>query len=698
MLATYLSLGGCSPSDESVAENTCASDLAESNGACSTTEVSSTSASSEEKLSFPLTVNVRVTLDGVPLPGAAIRRGGATDPLGMTDSAGHAQVVVEHMEAGHQLTLMSESPSARIQGVVIKPEHLRNGATIELHTIDPRDNPNYTYGPSFDVANEKEGCQHCHAQMVDEWANSSHRSSASRSTVHDVYQGTARSLLSSDACKTAGGTWLDLPIPGVDGLAPTCKIDAAVSEVEHLAPTHGSCADCHAPAMTGVLGGRDFSQARGQTFDEGVSCDLCHKVEAIAPGGPPGVSGWLKVLRPIEPWPGSPERNLPLMFGPYPDVWGAAMGATYRPFFQDSAFCGGCHQYSMPLPESATTRQIERWPGASIPIHSTFEEWQASGLAPGISCMACHMPPDASAINGITFEHGHPGEFDHNSGWPRTSGTVLSHSFVGPRTEDSTLLRLAASLVVQRESTAQGIRVSARVENLGPGHALPTGEPMRSMLLIVRATCDGRDVAPIGGDTIADYGGYLQAQDRSVDWNLTSTWPGAQPGHVIRVVEDTGEPIEYNGFGRFAAGILPPREKGLTREEARGYSMVVGIDGDRLVFDQPLPDGTLAYLAHADKASSGESSGALAGHAGFAFARVLVDASGNKMVPHHLAVDVASDNRILPGESWTSTHLFPNQCPALEIEARLVHRAYPFALAKSRLWQNRDQVMLEVSK
>ncbi|MCC6622972.1 MAG: hypothetical protein IT385_17065, partial [Deltaproteobacteria bacterium] len=85
-----------------------------------------------------------------------------------------------------------------------------------------------------------------------------------------------------------------------------------------------------------------------------------------------------------------------------------------------------------------------------------------------------------------------------------------------------------------------------------------------------------------------------------------------------------------------------------------------------------------------------------AGAPGFAFARVLVGADGARMVPHFLAVDVASDNRLAPGLTWTSRHTFARPCDAPTIVATLRHRAFPYALAVERGLARADVIMAQV--
>ena len=78
------------------------------------------------------------------------------------------------------------------------------------------------------------------------------------------------------------------------------------------------------------------------------------------------------------------------------------------------------------------------------------------------------------------------------------------------------------------------------------------------------------------------------------------------------------------------------------------------------------------------------SSGAWAGAAGFGFAKVLVGPRGERMVPHFRAVDVASDNRLPFGSSWTSEHRFAVDCAAPTVRASVGRRGGgPFAVVRA---------------
>ena len=88
----------------------------------------------------------------------------------------------------------------------------------------------------------------------------------------------------------------------------------------------------------------------------------------------------------------------------------------------------------------------------------------------------------------------------------------------------------------------------------------------------------------------------------------------------------------------------------------------------------------------------------MAGAPGFGFARVLTSADGKRMVPHYLAVDVVTDNRLLPQQEWTSEHRFEGTCAEPLVVARLLYRAYPWKEAARRGWVLEDQLMTEVRR
>ena len=205
---------------------------------------------------------------------------------------------------------------------------------------------------------------------------------------------------------------------------------------------------------------------------------------------------------------------------------------------------------------------------------------------------------------------------------------------------------------------------------------------MRALLLRVRATCGDEQLTAVDGDAIPDFGGWLERREADEDW---SDWPLAEAGDVIRVVRRSGAYYDYSGFGPFGDGTFSIEERGMPEEEVVGEVLVLGNDGEEIALDEALPEGDAAYLVRGDEM--------LAGAAGFGFARVLVDAAGRRMVPHFAAVDVASDNRLLPRQSWTSHHIFEPECEDPDVTAELLYRRLPLWLSTERGWEVPDYTM-----
>ena len=121
-----------------------------------------------------------------------------------------------------------------------------------------------------------------------------------------------------------------------------------------------------------------------------------------------------------------------------------------------------------------------------------------------------------------------------------------------------------------------------------------------------------------------------------------------------------------------------------------GEATILSVSADGTVtLDRALPAADVVYRGSgAGMPADGAVATARAGAAGYLFARVLVGADGARMVPHHLAVDVASDNRLLRGAPVTTTHAFDaSGCAGpVSVSASLYHRAYPPDLARVRGW------------
>ncbi len=638
-------------------------------------------------------VPVLVTLDGAPADGVRVLQGGVPAAV-LTDASGAATVAVD-FDLDAELWLVASHPEAR-QGAVSVPERWADGdgpLTIDLVRFDPSDNPDYVFRDPGepDRRESTEQCAHCHVTINSSWIGSVHRTAANNPVVQDVYAGAAAAFADEAACEAAGGRWWEGLEPGVDAPGMRCYVgDGALPDLnagcgddapcDGVAANTGACADCHAPGIDGALGGRDLLEATGFAYDYGVHCDVCHKVESVVPDAPAGVAGRLHIVRPSEPNTLLPFQ--PLYFGPFHDVANPFMGAVQRDHFLTPALCRGCHELHQP-PLGAGAPDPARWPDGTLPVHTTWTEWSGTNLNPAVPCQGCHMPADNAVTNSADLQLLDVG-VGIATGWVRPPGSVAKHHIEGPRTDGSVLVALAVRLETQTAVDAGELSVELRTTNVGAGHAVPTGEPLRALILTVEASCEGEPLRPLGGDAVPDLGGALDQKAAAEDWSI---WPGASVGDVVRVVALPGGFHDYPGVGPFGDGTFDAEAKGVPVVEVVGSSTVAAVDGDAVTFDAPLPAGDLAFRGDARS---------LAGAPGFAFGKVLADAAGARFVPHHRAVDVVSDLRIPAGERWTSNHRFEATCAEPVVTARLIHRPYPEALRRERGWPDRDQVIASI--
>ncbi|HKY60829.1 MAG TPA: multiheme c-type cytochrome [Gemmatimonadota bacterium] len=195
--------------------------------------------------------------------------------------------------------------------------------------------------------------------------------------------------------------------PGLEGqLAAWFDTDPA---------TVASCMGCHGP-LTEQL--RRIAAAPGPWVEnpayapglerQGVVCAACH-VREWRRYGPPRRDGTVHASP-----PGTPHD-----------------GAIRRTEFEDSRFCGACHQFETPAPNGK-------------PLENTLREWEATGFARrGVTCQACHMP-------------------DRRHTWRGIHDPEMTRSGVTPEWR------------VEGRSDDAGFRVRLALTNTGTGHFFPT--------------------------------------------------------------------------------------------------------------------------------------------------------------------------------------------------------------------------------
>ncbi|MEP7125652.1 MAG: hypothetical protein ABJE95_32280 [Byssovorax sp.] len=608
--------------------------------------------------------------------------------------------------------------------------------TLVVRRASPPDNIGYSYGEpgNGDTAHDKSTkfCGHCHTTYSKQFQTSAHAKATRDPLVQDLYAGVASALTTPAACLSVGGALRAGLVPGSPQMAASkCYVGAGVlpdlnpacgakgqltCDDPALGPaskptSFGRCADCHAPGIDGKAGGRSLHEATGIAFENGNHCDVCHHVRDIDLAQPPGVGGALLIQRPREHLNDDPGGLLiPIFYGPTIDVPNSFMGGSYQPKFTTSELCGGCHHQNQEAMLPGAALDSARWP-AGLPTHSTYDEWAASSYnTPGTQCQFCHMPSDDTGlVNSVDVTH--PDETSITFGYARKPEEIHKHIFRSPLQGSPRLIDKAVTVGIAGAVSASLLSVTAQIKNVNVGHAIPSGEPMRSLLVRIHADACGQAMTPAGGMTLDDWGGAFA--EATVGGAVTIsgaqlTWPAgaaaAKPGDVIRVVRSTGMFDDYVGIGFFADPALTPAQKGLPIRSPVGEAAVVSVSGGVVTLASPLAlqAGDTVFLGEPEAwpPVDGMVAPALAGAVGESFARTLVDPLGQRGIPHYRAIDMVSDNRIAPQSKATTTHAFaiPMGCASATVTAVVVYRPIPVALARQRGWDARDYVIATTSQ
>ncbi|MCX4239277.1 multiheme c-type cytochrome [Paraliomyxa miuraensis] len=286
------------------------------------------------------------------------------------------------------------------------------------------------------------------------------------------------------------------------------------------------CLHCHAPLA--VMGPEpDLAMAR-DISQEGVNCDVCHTAVEAHPNDAPGMIRWDPTGPKRGPLPGSEDATIfsggdsGIDLGTPPAV--SPFHKTARsPLHESSDLCGACH--------------MSLWPTNALPIDWTYAEWARSPwAAEGKTCQSCHMP---------TYE---------GSAAPQAPVRKNLHRHTFPGGGDVELVRSAAQLELEAQAHYAGHEVTVRVENVGAGHAFPTGNATAPVVFLelVALGADGSEVFRDRRDYRLVY--------VDADGDVTS-----DPSVAVRMLSDTTlQPREPRHERFFLAHRL-----GATRVEAR---------------------------------------------------------------------------------------------------------------------------------
>lgn len=353
-----------------------------------------------------------------------------------------------------------------------------------LNPLPPGDQADYRFVPPT-------VCAQCHNKLARYWDRSKMAHTTSNPRVLDMYNGT-------DADGNAGtGPGFLRDNPG----------------------RTGDCAVCHAPsAAASRQGSRDLNAAlRSPRVEwDGISCDYCHKVRKVMldPTSPSSMAARLKRHTP-------PRGNTLLVLGPYDDVVNSAMAAAYSPVFDQGRFCASCHAHFVPLPSGSqwdrrTVYSDAEWAGFGLsdeprlPVQTTYFEWkQWQAQLPdgdsnkGKTCQNCHMswrkemlPYDNHVVDGHAREMW---------GVYRDPRNIRPHHFDGGT---ETQLQTALSMEIEGATDDGRLTVNIFITNTNGGHWVPTGETMRSVMLVVNATdSSGKPLELVKGPRLPAWAG-----------------------------------------------------------------------------------------------------------------------------------------------------------------------------------------------
>ena len=363
-------------------------------------------------------------------------------------------------------------------------------ANIMLYPIPTKDNPNYRFiSPAV--------CARCHNTLAKYWDKSKMAHTTSNIKVLNMFNGT-------DA------TGRELSGPGF-------KIDNPGKD--------GNCVSCHAPSAAVSNGGaKDIEKAlwSSRTEWDGISCDYCHKIRKVTKTNttPSLFKSHLKRQTPL-------TGNSILVFGPYDDVVNTVMSASYSPALDKGNFCAVCHSQIKKTNNNDTWNRKEVYTDAEwksfdigddsvIPVQTTYQEWKSwqNALAAddsnkGKRCQDCHMswrkemlPYDNYIVDG---------QARNMWGTKRDPGNIRPHHFDGG-TEIQ--LKTALSMEIEGEINDNILNINVFITNTNGGHWIPTGDPMRNVMLVLSATdSGGKGLKKIKGEELPSWTGIGKIED-----------------------------------------------------------------------------------------------------------------------------------------------------------------------------------------
>jgi hypothetical protein len=202
--------------------------------------------------------------------------------------------------------------------------------------------------------------------------------------------------------------------------------------------TRKVCLHCHSPV--GVLTD-DLALTRKVSW-EGITCDYCHSIRDVTTS---------------EANPVARVEFTGVKSGPYGDVVSPAHGTAFSKVHTTSLVCSPCHDYKNSL---------------GFPVLTTYSEWKNGPYSKvGQQCQSCHM--FASAGNIVD---------------PRVKTVsekeINLHQMPGSHSVEQLNKAIRSQMTAVRDG--DHLRVTVKLTNAGAGHYVPTGSPIRQLILEVR--------------------------------------------------------------------------------------------------------------------------------------------------------------------------------------------------------------------
>jgi predicted CXXCH cytochrome family protein len=212
------------------------------------------------------------------------------------------------------------------------------------------------------------------------------------------------------------------------------------------------CLGCHSPL---AAQNNDLSLQKKISW-EGVTCEYCHSMRDVTfKGGNPVATISLAVVK----------------SGPLKDTAPSPHGTVFSAVHTSSLVCAPCHEYKN---------------AAGFGVLTTWSEWQNSRYAKeGKQCQYCHM----SRVAGEVVD-------------PHVQRSSVARINLHLMPGSHSLEQLTSAIKAQLSTSRKGgqLMVVVDVANEKAGHYMPTGSPLRQLLLEVRA--DPYDGQPMRAERV----------------------------------------------------------------------------------------------------------------------------------------------------------------------------------------------------